>query len=340
MNIPPPGGVYRKITGQDGGVKAKGIVARCIDAQGHIDVDTKIEPHEYILFAGTSCGVVFHAETAETGIAFSAVCANTAWSAYDDDGSQLTQPKLCPNGHLMYVDLTNTSGGEQPYTSSGTIDHSLEPNKTLPEVNVTRRKEPWLGTALDLQYMDNAHASGNSQALLRYAVLKCKAYNSCGMTYAGEGVGGDCSHFVAHALAAGGYKVPGAGPGRSCPSGLTHSTSELQAAFQRSGSGVQAIQDYQQTQRGDVAFLWRGQGTGGPYHSMILGETVRSSAGQYCASVYCHTADRCNEELCSPDLTRPFFRVPVNTVDLSSAFTKAALLTTSKTLAANMQAED
>lgn len=316
VNIPPPGGLYNKITGSAGGVKAKGMVARCIDANGQVDVDTHTTADEYVLFSGNSCGVLFSADTSETGVAFSAVCANSAWATYRDDGTQLTQPKLCPNSHLMYVDLTNTSGEDQPYTTAGEGIYNLGPKKVLPKMNVTRNMEQWHGKVVNLKYKEHTgslYDIENSQALLRYAVQHCKTLNTCGITYDAEGVGGDCSHFVAHTLSAGGYTVPGAGPGRSCPSGLTHSTSELQANFQRPGSGVQAIQNYQQTRRGDIAFLWA-RGTGGPYHSMILGETVRASNGQYCAAVYCHTQDRCNEELCSPDLVRPFFRVPVNTI--------------------------
>ncbi len=318
VNIPPPGGFYRKITGNEEGVKAKGMIARCIDANGNIDVDTHTKAGEYVLFAGTSCGVLFHADTPETGVAFSAACANSAWAIYKDDGSQLTQPKLCPNGHLMYVDLTHTSGEEQPYTSGGGGDlYTSGSNKTLPEVNVTRGKEQWFSKVVNMghvQKADNAYGGKNSQSLMQYTVLHCKTLNTCGVTYETQGVGGDCSHFVAHALAAGGYRVPGAGPGRSCPNGLTHSTSELQAAFQQSSSGVQTIQNYRETRKGDVAFLWT-NGTGGPHHSMILGETVRAVNGNYCAAVYCHTVDRCNEELCSQELVRPFFRVPVNMAD-------------------------
>ena len=285
VNIQPPGGLYGEINGPNGGVKAGGVASSCIASNGRSTDDGWTT--DAIYFTGSSCGVYYHASTPGTGVAFSCVCAKGSWYAVNNSGATVHTAPSCDSGSLMVTDLVQVTESSQPY-ESGVPDwlNFSSARANVPHVS-----------------MQEARLSFNYQGLLRYAVQYCDATNPCGASYMGRG--GDCSHFLAHMLSAGGLTIQNANPKRNCPSGLVHSNSEILSALKQLGPGLaQPIYNLGDAQRGDIAFLYKG-GVGGPHHGMILAGKVVNN----CAEVYCHTDNRCAEKLCSSELVGPIFRI-------------------------------
>ena len=293
VNIPPPGGFYYEITGPSGGVKAAAITSACVQSDGNIISDSWSPKTDSVYYTGIGCAVYYHTETPDTGVAFSSVCTSGQWYAVSkDDNSTTHESAPCLLGSLMITDLVGVTEVDQPYTSSGPT--GWHPGK---EAMQQRNRH----------FVKNL--AFNERALFQFAADYCDQSVPIPGDISYRGVGGDCSHFLAHMLAAGGLRITNANFGRNCPLGLIHSNYEMQLAFLKMGpTNAQPIYSTLATLRGDVAFLYT-NGRGVPYHGMILAGPIFPEGGQNCAAVYCHTSDRCGEKLCSPNLVPPFYRI-------------------------------
>lgn len=141
----------------------------------------------------------------------------------------------------------------------------------------------------------------DSVAALQYAKDWCRGGNACTSGTNGQfktDNNTDCTHFMAHVLAAGGVEVPGIGA--KCDKKLVVRVAELGKWLEdatKTYANVKKVADWQQTKAGDLAFAtgftfhgWD-LSVNGYQHAMLLVETAKADG----ALVYAHSTNKCGE---------------------------------------------
>lgn len=127
----------------------------------------------------------------------------------------------------------------------------------------------------------------DSSAAFAYATTYCsQTTNICGKHYES-----DCTHYIAHCLAAGGVGFKGGDPQARCPAGLVIRAEELAAAFYNSTkiyNNVTQLDSYEQGRRGDYGFLKR---LIEKSHAFLLSGVPNATS----APVYAHTNNHCGD---------------------------------------------
>ena len=146
------------------------------------------------------------------------------------------------------------------------------------------------------------HRYDNGKAF-KYAKDYCsKSENSCGVFLKADNLS-DCSHFIAHCLAAGGIEVKN--PDKSnalCPKGLAVRSADIEnelRALAKKYKNVFEI-DLSDAIVGDVGFLKNLRPARGGYvptHAFMISKPGNYRAGLAKPFVWSHTANRCDSEM-------------------------------------------
>lgn len=107
--IPPPGGLYGKITGPDGGLRAGAMNAKCIGTPLPADFRCVAGGRECV-YAGGPCIVLFYVSPGEPGYSITAACAG---AFFTDEGSSTAG--ACAGDMLSVTDLTQIVEYSQEY---------------------------------------------------------------------------------------------------------------------------------------------------------------------------------------------------------------------------------
>ncbi len=129
----------------------------------------------------------------------------------------------------------------------------------------------------------------DSAKSLAYLKKWCKDGNDCPDGQFKEPNGTDCTHFIAHALLAGGVKVANLGP--TCKSGCCIRVKQLAPAFSNAAdrfSNVSAV-ELKDTRAGD--FVFQVSLFGSKSHVMVLADKPDDKG----AKIYGHETNRCGE---------------------------------------------
>ncbi len=159
------------------------------------------------------------------------------------------------------------------------------------------------------------------KATKAYAETWCRAGNDCpdGQFSGIEGgiINTDCTHFISHALLAGGVRVPGDGIAQ-CKSGLSYRVKELEAWFAAGVAKYANVKriDWVQAGADDFVFLegfrWRDLEFS-VTHVMLVGGPVDSQG----SVVFGHSNERCGKEHIDYDAASKarFYRIEPSPLD-------------------------
>lgn len=129
---------------------------------------------------------------------------------------------------------------------------------------------------------------------LEYAKKYCDAgTNDCTSKQYDRDGNYDCTHFMTHALLAGGVEVKGREA--ACDKKLMIRVKEFKPRLDRLVelySNVTIVDNYKMTREGDFVILHKDDARLEPFHAMLLAETCKGSG----ARVYAHSNDVCGDD--------------------------------------------
>ncbi|KAI8062523.1 hypothetical protein BC940DRAFT_336309 [Gongronella butleri] len=109
--IPPPGDLYHKVSGPNGGVRSGGYQVTCIGKQ--VSDASCTSGGSQCVFSGGPCIILASTGVGTPDYAFTAACAD---SAYVDEGDADPSIELCVGGSLTIADIVQTVEFDQTYT--------------------------------------------------------------------------------------------------------------------------------------------------------------------------------------------------------------------------------